>query len=418
VSLIALTGDGRVISRGNEYLAVWSLETGQYLQSVKTPKIIEYGCVPEVVASWKLIGNVLNLEREPCLRLLEELYYFKLTDDNRAVNRGSICLLVWDLNTGQMLETQDGDTTIQCFTIIDGDRAVSASAGKTLRVWNLNTGQCLKVLEGHESLINYISLVDGGRVISASSDTTLRVWDIETGQCLKVLKGHTSPVNHVALTSDGRAVSASLDGTLRVWDLDTGQGLKISEEYTPKVYHVAVTDHGRAVSFHNDKTIRVWDLNTGQCLNEQKGYPTCVEDVVLTDDNQAVFINEVKVSNQETYPFSGNRNHCSAFDFETHLVVSDLVTGQRIHSYPINTLNGELWCSRRLRKKVGDFHWFYQVHKPAFLSLKKNEVAIYPARICRGAGEPYSTHGIFFNQANQPHILHLHGPGVDEPEEK
>jgi len=67
---------------------------------------------------------------------------------------------------------------------------------------------------------------DGQRAVSASADRTLKVWNLATGRELRTLTGHTSGVNAVAVTANGqRTVSASADNKLKLWNLETGEVL-------------------------------------------------------------------------------------------------------------------------------------------------------------------------------------------------
>jgi len=237
---------------------------------------------------------------------------------------------------------------------LTGDgRAVSASFDKTLRVWDLETGECLEVLEGHNHWVLHVALTDDGQAVSASYDKTLRIWDLTTGQCLKVLEGHTDQVRHIALTGDGRVVSASEDGTLRIWELATGQCLKVLLGHKSFVGHVALTGDGLAVSSYLDYTLRVWDLATGQCI-----------EVCKKDSKEAA-----------------------------------------------------IWKSRCLAQQdAGDPSWsYYNYNGPGYYMCSDKNGAVYPGVYNLGGGAPSGKQGIFFDKLLQPHILHLHGPGIDKP---
>jgi len=212
----------------------------------------------------------------------------------------------------------------------------------------------LSLLEKHTGTVQYVILTDDGRAVSASEDHSLRVWDLASGQCLKVLEGHTDIVNHVALTGDGRAVSASRDNSLRVWDLTSGRCLKVLKGHHRAVDHVALTRDGQAVSESYDQDLRVWNLNTGQCVEVyQKG------------SHEAL-----------------------------------------------------IWKSRYLPDPpdVEDSHWILR-NQYIYFASSENALAIYPGNFRFKYKECATSArcGIFFS-GGEPHILHLHGPGIDEPE--
>ena len=65
----------------------------------------------------------------------------------------------------------------------DGRRAVSGSADNTLRMWDLESGQTLQTLQGHTDWVLAAALTPDGRyAVSGSRDYTLRVWNLKDGK--------------------------------------------------------------------------------------------------------------------------------------------------------------------------------------------------------------------------------------------
>ncbi|KAF8950371.1 hypothetical protein CPC16_004817 [Podila verticillata] len=93
---------------------------------------------------------------------------------------------------------------------------ITGGLDNTLKVWNVETGECLNTLFGHEEGVWSLAF-DKLRVVSGSLDKTIKVWDTESGQCQYTLTGHNGPVTCVDL-GDTKVVSGSDDGTVYVWD--------------------------------------------------------------------------------------------------------------------------------------------------------------------------------------------------------
>ena len=74
-----------------------------------------------------------------------------------------------------------------------------------------------QTLTGHTSSVRAVAVVDAQRVVSGSEGKTLKVWDLESGRCVQTLTGHSSYVFAVAVVDAQRVVSGSGDGTLKVW---------------------------------------------------------------------------------------------------------------------------------------------------------------------------------------------------------
>ncbi|KAG0255269.1 hypothetical protein DFQ27_006327 [Actinomortierella ambigua] len=93
---------------------------------------------------------------------------------------------------------------------------VTGGLDNTLKMWDIETGECLDTLWGHVEGVWSLAF-DKLRTVSGSLDRTIKVWDTESGQCLYNLTGHEGPVTCVSL-GDTRVVSGSDDGVVFVWD--------------------------------------------------------------------------------------------------------------------------------------------------------------------------------------------------------
>ena len=85
-----------------------------------------------------------------------------------------------------------------------------------LKIWDVETGECLNTLFGHVEGVWSLAF-DKLRIVSGSLDRTIKVWDTESGRCLYTLSGHEGPVTCVGL-GDTRIVSGADDGVVFVWD--------------------------------------------------------------------------------------------------------------------------------------------------------------------------------------------------------
>ncbi|KAF9584842.1 hypothetical protein BGW38_004958 [Lunasporangiospora selenospora] len=93
---------------------------------------------------------------------------------------------------------------------------VTGGLDNTLKIWDVETGECINTLFGHVEGVWSLAF-DKLRIVSGSLDRTIKVWDTESGRCLYTLLGHDGPVTCVGL-GDTRIVSGSDDGVVFVWD--------------------------------------------------------------------------------------------------------------------------------------------------------------------------------------------------------
>ena len=172
---------------------------------------------------------------------------------------------------------------------LDGKRALTGAADKTVRLWDMATGNCLRVLKGHtEEVYSVVCSADQQRALSGSWDHTLRLWNVESGQCLRVFRGHTGEIYGVAWSADQRrALSGSGDHTLRLWDVESGDCLSVLEGHAGAVYRAEWSaDQRRVLSCSQDSTVRLWDLDTGQCVRVLKGHTNQVQSVAWSADQR------------------------------------------------------------------------------------------------------------------------------------
>ncbi len=148
----------------------------------------------------------------------------------------------------------------------DGQRAISASADRSLRLWDVDRGTMLRCFKGHTDAVTSVALSHcDSRALSASADHTLILWDVNRGEMLRRFEGHRDAVLKVAMHPDGRrALSASADRTLVLWDIASGAMLRRFVGHTDVVNSVAFSPDGcLAISGSSDFNIYVWDVETG-----------------------------------------------------------------------------------------------------------------------------------------------------------
>lgn len=205
---------------------------------------------------------------------------------------------IWDVRTGictQLLIAErrhrfrDDSLLLRVAFSPDGQRI--ACFTQAIDIWNIATKTCEKTLEGHTSLVYFLSFSpDGHRVASCSKDRTIRIWDITNGLCKQILQGHTNEVFSAAFSPDGHWVaSGSADTTIRIWDLTTSSCVQILEGHRGAVNSVSFSADGRKlVSGGEDATIRIWDLTRAVHLQTLVGDTLRVVSVEFSPDNRTV----------------------------------------------------------------------------------------------------------------------------------
>jgi F-box and WD-40 domain protein CDC4 len=92
---------------------------------------------------------------------------------------------VWDIESGKLLHTLEGHSSLVGLLELSDEYLVSAAADSTLRVWNPKPGGSICKLEGYSRAITCFQH-DSLKIVSGS-ERTLKLWDIETGKCVRDL---------------------------------------------------------------------------------------------------------------------------------------------------------------------------------------------------------------------------------------
>ena len=132
----------------------------------------------------------------------------------------------------------------------------------SIRVWDTRTGQELAHLVGHEDAVVSLAFSpDGQTLLSGSIDTTLRLWNLSDGTMIRQFDGHTSGVMSAAFSPDGRfAATGAQDGSLMVWDLASGEAARQIRAHSGVVHFVRFSGDGGTIwSGSEDGTIKVWN---------------------------------------------------------------------------------------------------------------------------------------------------------------
>ncbi|KAJ1667062.1 ubiquitin-binding SDF ubiquitin ligase complex subunit met30 [Coemansia sp. RSA 1813] len=93
---------------------------------------------------------------------------------------------------------------------------ITGSLDSTMRVWDIETGECLDTIFGHVEGI-WSMTFNALRIVSGSNDGMLKVWDTTTHACNFTLQPTQAAINCVAI-SDTRLILGDNDGNIRVFD--------------------------------------------------------------------------------------------------------------------------------------------------------------------------------------------------------
>ncbi|KVI01961.1 G-protein beta WD-40 repeat-containing protein [Cynara cardunculus var. scolymus] len=189
-------------------------------------------------------------------------------------------VLVWDLATGEKVQTLKGHKMQVTGITLDGSDIVSSSVDCvviTLRRWKGE--HQIEVWEAHKAPIQAVRTLPSGELITGSSDTTIKLW--KGSKCAHTFAGHTDTVRGLAIMPGLGILSASHDG---LWAL-TGQVLMEMVGHTSIVYSVDAHKSGLVISGSEDGSAKIW--KDGVCVQSIE-HPGCVWDVKFLENGDIV----------------------------------------------------------------------------------------------------------------------------------
>ncbi|KAL3614135.1 hypothetical protein CASFOL_042209 [Castilleja foliolosa] len=189
-------------------------------------------------------------------------------------------VLVWNLATGEKVQTLKAHAMQVTGIALDGSDIISVSLDRTLRRWR--GGKEVEAWEGHESAIQAIVKLPSGEFVTGSSDMTLKLWKGKS--CAHTFRGHTDTVRGLAAMPNLGILSASHDGSIRLWAL-SGELLLEMVGHTSIVYSVDAHMSGLIVSGSEDCSAKIW--RDGVCLQSIE-HPGCVWDAKFLENGDIV----------------------------------------------------------------------------------------------------------------------------------
>ncbi|XP_071736955.1 ubiquitin homeostasis protein lub1-like isoform X2 [Rutidosis leptorrhynchoides] len=192
-------------------------------------------------------------------------------------------ILVWDIATGENIQTFCGHKLPVTGVTLDGSDIISSSIDGNLRRWigGVHDGNSLRRWTAHVKPIETVRTLRSGKLITGSSDTTIKLW--EGNICTHTFTGHTDTVRGLAIMPDERILSASDDCSIRLWTL-TGEVEREMLGHKAIVYSVDA-HKSEVVSGSEDGLAKIW--KDGVCVQSIE-HPGRVYDVKFLENGDFV----------------------------------------------------------------------------------------------------------------------------------
>lgn len=251
--------DGRVVSGSADHtVREWHLDGSRKVGMMGTP----LAGLAQAARATELIGSAPSPAAHS-----RSVNCLTLTDDGRVLSAGDDgTVRLWDGDAGRQLQLYEPVVGALSAMVVQGSRVFAAGTARELLCWRRSDGRIERRLAGHWSSITCLVGLGAERLVSGGLDGDVRLWDATRGDSTP-FRGHEGRVNCLVSDPEGRHfASGGDDGRVIVWRADGDAPVEGPRHVGP--VRVLVLDHSgkRIASAGDDGWVSVWDMERSTLL--------------------------------------------------------------------------------------------------------------------------------------------------------
>lgn len=281
VSALAFSPDGRFFASGSRYnqqlILLWDAQTHETLQTFQGISGVEVDRLAFSADSGQLFG----LTQDGKLRIWDTESYALLSEQAAGLN------LALHPASGQIATATDAET-VTLFTDVstpestpltlttgrlrdlafhpDGTQLISVNVDNVIQLWDLNTGQALQTLaEIHTGGVTAVAFQDDSNVVAGTGTeitgpSSVHIWDLATEAQTAILPGENGFVQSLDVSPNGQSlVIGTQRGVLEFRDAE-GDLLEAVQAHQGRILSVTFSgDSGTVASGGEDASARLWE---------------------------------------------------------------------------------------------------------------------------------------------------------------
>lgn len=155
----------------------------------------------------------------------------------------------------------------------DNKYIASGCQDGTIIVWDINTGQMVQKFIGHTDIINSMSFHHtSDYIVSGSMDMSVKFWDIQKGKEMFELDKHSTSVLHVSFDKNCQFLAtATKDNIIHIWTFNSQYSgpNPFEQKCDTEIIKLLFIGHYLIVRFSSGTT-KIWDADTKELTNFDK----------------------------------------------------------------------------------------------------------------------------------------------------
>ncbi|QKX57042.1 uncharacterized protein TRUGW13939_04150 [Talaromyces rugulosus] len=200
-------------------------------------------------------------------------------------------ILIWNPSNGERLQTFSAHAIKSFHFSPNGEKIGLITADNQIMIWNPSNGERLQTVSAH-AIRSFRFSPNGEKIVLITDDNQTLVWNPSNGESLQPLNAHKRWIGAATFSPDGeKFASLSVDSMLQICDMSTGRCLQILQTSVSGRYHgygftITFCPDGLYVASSSGETAQLWDVSTGQCLQTLEGHINAISVMAFSHDGR------------------------------------------------------------------------------------------------------------------------------------